>query len=270
MSPGAGPRAAVVAPRAARPLLLDLVRSEWTKLWSVRSTYWALLGVGVAMGSLAAVFAATGPAAPSDPTAYGLSGFFQAQLGTAALGAMAITGEYATGSIRATLVATPQRITLLCAKAIVVAATTAAVGIASAFVALLVAGRIYAGRDISIALTDPGAMRAVIGAGLYLAVLAVLALALGTLIRSSVGTIAAVVTLMLVLPGIAGALPADWQSGAVRYAPAEAGQAIIGHTRFAPGSVDLLAPWTGFAILCAYTVVALVAAGITLTRRDSG
>src|SRR3954468_24044914 len=90
-----------------RPLLADLVRSEWTKLWSVRSTYWALLAIAAALISLAAAFAATGPAAPADPAAYGLSGFFQAQLGAAAVGVLAITPEYATGSIHATFTAAP-------------------------------------------------------------------------------------------------------------------------------------------------------------------
>ena len=275
MAPAAPPasdadhRPALAAPDASRPLLLDVVRSEWTKLWSVRSTYWTLLGTAAAMVSLAAVFPATGPAAPSDPTAYGLSGFFQAQLGAAVLGVLTITSEYATGSIRATLTATPQRITLLSAKTIVVGATTTVVGIASAFLAFFVAAQVFAGKGISVALTDPGALRAVIGAGLYLAVLAVLALALGVLLRSSVGTIAVVVALMLLLPGIATALPTTWQSAVVPYLPAEAGQAIIGHTRFAPAGPPLLAPWTGFAILCAYTALALTGAAITVTNRDS-
>jgi ABC-2 type transport system permease protein len=253
----------------SRPLLIDVVHAEWTKLWSVRSTYWALLATVAAIVSLGAVFAATGPTPPADPPAWGLSGFFQAQLGAAALGALAMTSEYATGSIRATLAATPQRFTVLGAKTIVVAATTAAVGIAAALVAFLVATRVFAGRGIPVALTDPGAVRAVVGAGLYLAVLAVLALALGAVIRSSVGTIAAVVTLMLVLPGIAGVLPAAWQDGVVGYLPAEAGQAVIGQTRFAPAGADLLAPWTGFAVLCGYAVVALAAAAIVLSARDS-
>jgi ABC-2 type transport system permease protein len=253
-----------------RPLLIDVLRSEWTKLWSIRSTWWAVLATAAALVGLAAVFAATGPVAPPDPAAWGLSGFFQAQLGAAALGALAITGEYASGSIRATLTATPQRVTVLGAKTIVVAVTTTAVAVPSAFVAFLVAGRVFAARGISVALTDPGALRAVIGAGLYLAVLAVLALAIGAMIRSSVGTVAVVVTLMLVLPGIAGALPAGWQDGAVAYLPAEAGQAIIGQTRFAPPGSELLAPWAGFAILCAYAVIAYAAAAIVLTTRDSG
>src|SRR5919202_1350141 len=236
-APDADHRAVRAELDASRLLLLDVVRCEWTKLWSGRSTHWALLATAAALVSLAAVFPATGPPAPSDPTAYGLSGFFQAQLS---------------------------------AKTIVVAGITTVVGVASAFLAFLVAAQVFAGQGISIALTDPGALRAVIGAGLYLAVVAVLALALGVLFRSSVGTIAAVVALMLVVPGIATALPGAWQDTVVPYLPAAAGQAIIGQTRFAPAGPHLLAPWTGFAVLCAYTAVALSAAAITLSSRDSG
>ena len=151
----------------------------------------------------------------------------------------------------------------------VVAATTAVVGLAAAFAAFLVASEVFAGKGIPVALSDPGALRAVTGAGLYLAVIAVLALALGALIRSSAGTIAVVVTLMLVLPGIATAFPAAWQDSVVPYLPAEAGQAVIGSTRFAPGGPHLLAPGAGFAVLCGYTAVALIAAAITLSHRDS-
>ena len=251
------------------PLLADVVRCEWTKLWSVRSTAWALLGTAAALVGLAAVFPATGPAAPPDAAAYGLSGFFQAQLGAAVLGVLAIGSEYATGSIRATLVATPQRVTVLTAKTIVVAVTGAVVGLAAAFAAFVVASQVFAGRGVHVALGDPGALRSVLGAGLYVALIAVLALALGALVRSSVGTIAIVVALMLVLPGIATALPDSWQGAVVPYLPAETGQALIGRTRFAPAGAHLLAPWTGFAILCGYTLAALAAAAISFAVRDS-
>jgi len=219
--------------------------------------------------ALGAVFSGTGLEHPADPVAYGLSGFFQAQLGAAVLGALAITSEYATGLIRTTLTATPQRLAVLGAKAIVVASTMAVVGVAAAFLAFFVAAQIYDGRGVAISLGDPGALRSVVGAGLYLAVLAVLALALGVLLRSSVGTVAVVVGLTLVLPGIATALPTDWQDVVLPYLPAEAGQALIGETRFAPAGDHLLGPWAGFAVFCAYTVVALAAALVTLSRRDS-
>jgi ABC-2 type transport system permease protein len=260
---------AVAAPRASRPLLVDLVRSEWTKLWSIRSTYWALLATAAALISLAAVFSGAGTQTPSDPAAYGLSGFFQAQLGAAVIGVLAITSEYVTGSIRVTFAASPQRLTVLSAKTLVVAAITAVVGVASAFAAFFVASQVFAGDGVSVSLSDPGALRSVVGAGLYLSVVAVLSLALGVVMRSSVGTIAVVVVMTLVLPGIATALPAGWQGSVLPYLPAEAGQALIGETRFAPAGTQLLAPWTGFAILCGYTVLALAAAAVTLSRRDS-
>src|SRR5919202_1486834 len=150
-APDADHRAVRAELDASRLLLVDVVRAEWTKLWSVRSTAWALLGTAAALVSLAAVFPATGPPAPSDPVAYGLSSFFQAQLGAAVLGVLAITSEYATGSIRATLTATPQPLTLLSAKTIVVAATATAVGIASAFLAFFVAALVLDGSGTEVA-----------------------------------------------------------------------------------------------------------------------
>src|SRR6266511_1629650 len=139
----------------------------------------------VLLGALFAARYGIGGISPADkarfdPAAYSLSGFFLAQLAVGVLGVLTITSEYATGSIRATFAATPQRRAVLAAEATVLTAITALVGIGSA-----------------------------LGAGLYLAVLGLLALGLGTLIRSTVGATAVVVGLVFVLPGIVGALPAS-------------------------------------------------------------
>jgi hypothetical protein len=112
-------------------------------------------------------------------------------------------------------------------------------------------------------------LRAVIGAGLYLTVLVTGSLSLGTLIRRPSGAIATVAGLVFVLPGLVGALPSSWQS-ATRYLPSSAGQAIIGHTRFASASTHtLLSPWTGFGLFCAYVAATFVAAAINLNHRDA-
>jgi len=145
--------------------LQDFVRRAGGTRVTVRSSAWTLLGTAAALVGLAAVFAATGPPAPADPVAYGLSSFLPAQLSAAVLGVLAITSEYATGSIRATLAATPQRLTVLGAKTIVVAGTATVAGIAAAFLAFFLAAQVLAGRGTAIALGDPGALRAVLGAG---------------------------------------------------------------------------------------------------------
>jgi ABC-2 type transport system permease protein len=201
--------ASVPRPPASRPLGPDLVRAEWTKLRSVRSTWWALALIAVGMVGLGALFCARygiGGLSPSDrsgfdPAAYSLSGFFLAQLAVGVLGMLAITSEYASGSIRATFAAAPQRRAVLVAKAIVVGTTTALVGIASSAAAFVVGQAMLANKGLQAHLGDPGVVRSVLGAGLYLAVLGLLAVGLGTLVRSTVGATAVVVGWSSSFPG---------------------------------------------------------------------
>jgi len=204
-----------------------------------------------------------------NPTAYSLSGFFFAQLAVGVFGVLAMTGEYSTGSIRTTLIATPQRRSILGAKAIVAGAATMVVGTVSSFLAFFVGQAILTSKGLEAHLGDPGAARSVIGAALYLTVLVLISLGLGTLLRSAAGAIATVVALVFVLPGLANALPTAWQNAIVPYFSSYAGEAIIGPTRFAPSGPHLLAPGPGFAVACAYAAVALTGAALTLSRRDT-
>jgi ABC-type transport system involved in multi-copper enzyme maturation permease subunit len=203
-----------------------------------------------------------------DPAAYSLSGFFLAQLAIGVLGVVVITSEYATGSIRSTFTAAPQRAGVLAAKAAVFAAVAAATGIASSFAAFFTGQALLAEKGIGTTLGGPGALRSVIGAGLYLAVLGLLALGLGTFIRRTAGGIAAVVGLIVILPVLVQGLPSSWQAAITRYLPSVAGQAVIGRTKFTPPG-HLLSPWAGFALFCAYTAAVLTAATLTLNRRDA-
>jgi hypothetical protein len=276
-APTLTPSTPIACPSATRPLGPDLVRAEWTKLRTVRSTWWALALTAAGMVVLGALFAARygiGELSPADrasfnPAAWSLSGFFLAQLAVGVLGVLAITSEYQTGSIRATFAATPQRRAVLAAKAVVVGVVTALVGIASSFGAFFVGQAILAHKGLQAHLGDPGVVRSVLGAGLYLAVLGLLALGLGTLIRSTVGATAVVVGLVFILPGIVGALPSSWENAVTPYLPSDAGQALIGRTKFAPQGLHLLSPWAGFAVVCAYAAAAFIAAAVTVSRRDT-
>jgi len=263
-------------PQTTRPLFPDVVRAEWTKLRSVRSTYWTIVAAAAAMIGLAGLISAVfvnryNQMSPADkasfhPVAFSLSGIFLAQLAIGVLGVLVITAEYSTGSIRSTLAAVPQRRLVLVTKAAVFATVTATVGIASSFAAFFVGQSILSGKGIQAHISDPGALRAVIGAGLYLAVLGLLALGLGTLIRHSAGAIASLFGLLFVLPGIISALPSSWDNAISPYLPSTAGQALIGAHH---GHANLLSPWVGFAVFCAYAAAALLAAGIMLRRRDA-
>jgi ABC-2 type transport system permease protein len=262
----------------SRPVILDVTRSEWIKLRTVRSTYWTLLVTAAGMVGFGALLTAAylrhyGSASPAaraafDPAAYSLSGFFLAQLAVAVLGVVVMTSEYATGSIHSTLAAAPQRGTVLAAKAAVFGTVAAVTGIASSALAFLAGQAILAGKGLGTHIGAPGAIRPVIGAGLYLAVLGLLALGLGTLIRRTAGAIAAVVGLILVLPVLAQGLPATWQDAITKYLPSEAGQAVIGRTKFAPPAPPLT-PWTGFVLFCGYAAGTLIAAALVMNRRDA-
>ncbi len=264
-------------PPASRPLSLDLIRAEWTKLRTVRSTWWALALTAAGMVVLGALFCARygiGGISPADrasfdPAAWSLSGFFLAQLAVGVLGVLAITSEYASGSVRATFAAAPQRRAVLGAKAVVVATSTAVVGIGSSAAAFFVGQAVLAPKGLQAHLGDPGVVRAVLGAGLYLAVLGLLALGLGALVRSTVGATAVVVGLVFILPGIVGALPSSWERAVTPYLPSDAGQALIGRTKFAPQDLHLLSPWVGAVVVCAYAAAALVAAAVVVKRRDA-
>jgi ABC-2 type transport system permease protein len=273
----AAPIQPVTRPDRFRPLVLDVIRSEWIKLRSVRSTYWTLLVAAVGMVGFGALLCGayvrhyTGEAATPagfDPAGYSLSGFFLAQLAVGTLGVVVITSEYQTGSIRATLAATPQRTLVLLAKAGVFATVAAVTGTLASLASFLVGQEILARKHLQTHLADPGALRSVLGAGIYLAVLGLLGLGLGTLIRHTAGAIAILVGLILILPVLIQGLPAGWQDATTRYLPSVAGQAVIGHTRFTPPGHQL-APWAGLGLFCAYTAATLIAAAITLNRRDA-
>lgn len=265
-------------PDKFRPLFLDLAHSEWIKLRTVRSTYWTLLvtalGVVAAGAALSGAYAkhyqglSAAAKAAFDPAAYSLSGFFIGQLAIGTLGVVIITSEYTTGSIRATLAAAPQRGMVLAAKATVFSVIAAVIGIVSSFGAFFLGQALLANKGLETHIGAPGALRSVIGTGLYLAVVGLLALGLGALIRRTAGAIAVFVGLLLVVPVFFQALPAASQSAITKFLPSDAGQALIGRTKFAPSS-SLLSPWVGFAVFCAYTAVVLIAAFIALSRRDS-
>jgi ABC-2 type transport system permease protein len=262
-------------PRGHPPLFPAVASAEWTKLRTLRSSYWTLLAAAIAMAGFGALLSAAyarhlTPASRAglDPAAYTQSGFFLAQLAIGVLGVLMMTGEYATGSIRSTLAAAPQRVTVLAAKAAVFTAVAFTTGLAASLAAFLLGQAIFAGKGIHLHLGGPGTLRPVVGAALYLAVLGLLSLGLGTLIRRTAGAVAILIALLIFLPVSVGALPAAWQDDVNPYLPSVAGQVIIGRTKFTPPG-HLLSPWTGFALFCGYAAAILITAAITLSRWDA-
>lgn len=265
----------VQAVEGRTPNITDVVRSEVTKGLSVRSTYWTLLAtvvVSVGLGALISWGTIAGyenmPAearATIEPTSYSLSGAFFGQIALAVLGVIVITSEYGTGLIRTSLTAVPKRWQMLVAKPVVFGAAATAVGLVVSFAAFYAGQAIFGTRDLAVDLSDAGVRRAVIGTGLYLGVVGLFALGLGGILRHTAGAVTTVLGFMLLPTMLGGLLPQWWQDNVVRYLPFNAGGQIM-LVDLPPGS---LAPWTGFAILCAWAAAALILAIVLLERRDA-
>lgn len=272
---------------AAGYRMAGLARSEWTKLTSLRSTLWSfglavLLSIGLAAlatGEARARWFSMPPPArlTFDPTGQSLVGVFFAQLVIGVLGVLVVSGEYSSGTIRATFSAAPHRVRVLVAKGSVFAAATLLVSEVLAFASFFLGQALLTAPATHDTLATPGTLRAVIGSGLYLCVLGLLAMALGVIIRHGAGAIAAFVGLLLVLPIITQALPNSIGQSMRKFLPAMIGRQMIRVTHTAQlhagaivsGPSGLFSPWVGFAILCAYTAGLLVVGGILLVRRDA-
>lgn len=263
-----------VPPAPVLEVAVDAIRSEFAKLASLRSSRWLFGGIALAVVGAALLLCELYVHRYShlnltqlsfDPIAYSLGGTLIAQLAVVVVGALAITGEHATGMIRASFAAVPQRRLVLAAKAVAVAAVTLVVSEAASFAAFLLGQAILSSRSLQVGLSSPAALRSVVGAGLYLTVLALLALAVGTIVRHSAGAIAVLFGLLLVLPGATEPLPHGWQNAINPYLPSYAGQAIFTHGE----DLHLLAPWTGFGVFCLYAAVALAVALVGIERRDA-
>jgi ABC-2 type transport system permease protein len=249
-----------------------ILRSESWKLGTVRSTYWSLLAAVVSNVAVAALLAIFLPShmsdrqkAAIDSTRVSLGGLHLSQVAIGVLGVLVITSEYGTGMIRATLAAVPQRRLMLAAKTAVFAVTALITAIASCFAAYLAFQALLpAGDAMRTTLSDPGVLRAVPGAGLYLTVLGLLGLGLGAVIRSSAGAIATLLGALFVPSLLANLLPQTWQDIIGPYLPMNAGDTIytVHH------EPHMLGAWQGLGVFCLYAATALAAGFILITRRD--
>jgi ABC-type transport system involved in multi-copper enzyme maturation permease subunit len=256
--------------------LSGILRSEWTKIKSVRSTAWSLLALFVATVGIGALTSAANASSAHqggfrggngifDPVAISLAGLLFGQLAIGVLGILVVTAEYSTGTIRATFAAVPNRVLVLVSKILVFGVLALLTSEISSFVAFFVGQAILARSGVSATLSTPGALRAVIGGGLYMTVLALLALGLAAMLRHSAAAITTFVAILLVLPLIVTALPASYVNSISRYLPANIGVTMIS---IFPQPHEF-SPWAGFALLCGYAVVALAVGGWLMATRDA-
>lgn len=251
----------------------NVARSELTKLRTLRSTYLCAGIIIVAMVGVAWIDGYRwhqiltdgfkGDRPDFDATLQVLNGVYLAQLVVGTLAVLAITSEYATGMIHATFSAVPQRRAVLAAKAAVVAGTTLVLGEALSFVSFLF-GQALLGR-YGVSLSDPGVLRAVIGAGLYLTAVSLLGLGIGATIRHTAGGVSAFFGVLFAPTLLTELLPTDWRSAIINWLPANAGSQIFTVVH-PPGALQ---PWAGLGVFCVYAVLALAAAWVLVTARDA-
>jgi hypothetical protein len=249
--------------------------SEWTKLRSVRSTRYSLLvmvafTIGIAAIATGVVSARWPHMSALDrarfhPLEVTLAGVQLAQLAIGVLGVLVITAEYSTGMIRASLTAVPKRLPVLWAKAGVFGVVALVISVPTVLIAFFVGQSLLSSRHLELAFSAPGVARAVIGAGLYLTVIGLFAVGIGTIVRNTAGAISAFVGLLFVLPPLMNVLPSSLNNAVSPYLPSNAGQAVMSITH----SANTLAPWTGFAVFCAYAAVALAIGAVVLAHRDA-
>jgi ABC-2 type transport system permease protein len=258
------------------------LRAEWTKLRTVSSTAWLLLAAvafTVAVSTLATTSVDTSQC-PSpttcleDATRLSLTGVWLGQVAVVVLAVLAITNEYDTRMIQTTLAATPRRSVVVATKATVLTATVLATGTVGVLGSLLAARTILPGNGFTpangyppLSLADGPTLRAAIGTVLYLGLVALLSLGVGTAVRDTAGAITTVLTLLYVFP-VAAAFVTDppWHERLQRFAPMTAGLAIQ-----ATKSLDRLpiGPWAGLGVLAAYAGAAMLLGAALFKVRDA-
>ena len=256
----------------------DTFASEWSKLFSLRSTYITIaLGVVLSLGMTALVSLAVGstfdewqPAdqAEFEPIMFSMAGIIFGGIAFSVLGVLAVSGEYSSGMIRQTLTATPRRWRVLAAKALIVALVTAVFGLVSVVGMFAVGQAVLGSFDMpTTTLGNADALRAVLGLGLTTPFFPLIGLALAFLLRSTAGAITAVLALIW-LPEIFGAvLPSWWQENVLSRLPGAAlDSAVIGHIADAPTYGD---PVVGGIVAAAWLVGGLGLAYLALARRDA-
>jgi ABC-type transport system involved in multi-copper enzyme maturation permease subunit len=272
---------AALAPRhrsttASGPRFGDLLRSEWTKLTSLRSTWWSLgtmAGLAVGFSALASSLLTShwdtlGPA-NQDQYVHDTIGLILqpgaqwAQIAACVLGVLLFASEFSTGMIRATVLAAPRRTPVLAAKATVFAGTLFVLAELVAVPSFLIGSSITSAHAHT-SIGDPGTIRALLAFGGYIALTGVFALCVGALIRHPAGAISAILGLQFMLPAVCSLLPGSVGAHVAGALPASTNVMMgSGHN-----SSDVYSPLQGLLILLGWTLAAYLVARVTLKKRD--
>ena len=297
-------RMSPLPPAAGRAGLRGVLASEFTKLRSVRSTYWtiaALMVVSVGIAAIAGAAAASdlhnnpGDKAAFDATQASLIGFFEfGQLIVAVLGALTVTSEYSTGMIRTSLTAMPRRGVVYAGKLLVFTAVILVVSLVTSFIAFFVGQALLSGSGVSASLfhsttvplfatgngngssatfsgsvvVSPGTvLTASIGSALFVTVVGLIAFGLGAIIRHTAGSITSAIGLMFVVPIIVQVLPSNWRDDIMRFFPDGAGRVLS--VTVGQHVAHLWSAWPQFGVTLIYAAVLLAVGAYLFRTRDA-
>ncbi len=254
-----------------------LLRSEWIKLVTVRSSLYGFAGAAatvIGFGLAFSSFAGSGESGPgpmeglTDPLSISLSGFNLAQIVLGIIGVLVASSEYASGLARVTFSVVPNRLAVLGAKAMVVGLGSVVVAGVAAVLAFLGGRAVYGGAAPIPSLTDAAVWQTLLGVGLYAGGVTVMGMSLGFLLRSSAGAIGTLFASLFLVPGLANLLP-DSLSGVAKYLPSNAGASFASSAVSMTQDADLLSTGAGIAVYAAWVVGLVATAGVVLRRRDA-
>ncbi|MEU2247072.1 ABC transporter permease [Streptomyces sp. NPDC019224] len=239
-----------------------VLHSEWIKIRSIRASFGSLLAIFAATLAITLlVFATVGRAeaeGSEDPVFGAFYAINFAQIAAIAFGATTVSSEYAGGALRISLSAVPRRGLFYAAKTAVVATAALVVGLATTF-ATFFGGQAFLG-TYAIGLGEPGALRACVGGGIYLALMALFATGLTFLLRSAVAVLSLLIPFILIVSFVVGGIA----EGAAAFLPDRAGQQILHQT-----PAGDLGPWTGIAVTALWAAAALASGWWAMHRRDA-
>ena len=249
-----------------------VIKSEWTKFRSLRSTKITLLvavaltvGLGALISGVTASHWASSPGghAGFNAVVTSLEGVTMAQLVVGVLGVLLLSGEYSTGMIRASLTAVPSRLPVLWGKLTVLSGVVGIASIASAFAAFFIGQSLLSSQHLQVSISSPHALQMVFGAGVYMTLVAIIGMALGGLLRNTAAGISSLVAMFFVIPPLMNLLPSSWANHIGPYLPSNAGEALWGH----PSGTHLSAA-AGLGVLCLWAAAVVGAAAFRLKRQD--
>jgi ABC-2 type transport system permease protein len=244
--------------------MTTILRSEWTKVRSLRSTVWTLATMALLVPAFAVIVGATKSLQPDDTILGGsLTGAGGGLIAAAVFGVLVMSGEYSSGSIHSTITATPRRSRVLAAKAVLVAGLVFPIAVLSAFVSFQIGQLFLGGGDYPTG--DP--FPALLGVGLCFSAAGLVGLALATMLRHTAGAVTAAIAVVL-LPALIGPLFGDWQGWVAGSSPVSALEKLSQTSDAAPEVVGTLGAWSSLALVGCYAAVALAAGAWLLRTRD--